>query len=432
MKPRLPAPTPTLVLALALAFPATLPLATRAASDWPSWRGPEGHGGTPSPGLPGPWSAADLAWKLPLPGKGTSTPILLDENLILTSPLDGEDAVLAVSPAGRLLWQTRLGTHVTPKHRSLASGCNASPVTDGRTIFVHFKSGNLAALNPDGSLRWKTNLVEGFGQERLFWDSGSSPVVTDQHVVIARLHQGESWLAGFDKSTGRLAWRQARQFTAPTENDNGYATPVRFQHRGEPALLLWGADRLTAHRAADGQLLWTAAGFNPEGTGYWPAIATPVVAGDLVVVPVGRDDRPGQARTQAVRLGGSGDVTATHQAWKRDDVGVFVASPAVHDGRLYLLRHRGEVACLDPATGRTQWTGSFPQSSSPYYASPIVARDILHAAREDGTVFSARVRPSFEILSENRLGERIIATPVAAAGRLYFRGDAHLFCVAGK
>ncbi|MFM8360431.1 MAG: PQQ-binding-like beta-propeller repeat protein, partial [Verrucomicrobiota bacterium] len=420
-----------LALALALTLPLHQPLATQAASDWPSWRGPEGHGGTVSAG-PGQWSATDLAWKLPLPGKGTSTPVLLDGNLILTSPLDGEDAVLAVSPDGRLLWQTRLGAHVNPKHRSLASGCNASPVTDGRTLFVHFKSGNFAALNPDGSLRWKTNLVERFGQERLFWDSGSSPVVTDQHVIIARLHQGESWLAAFDKATGRLAWRQTRQFTAPTENDNGYATPVRFQHRGEPALLVWGADHLTAHRATDGQLLWTAAGFNPEGTGYWPAIATPVVAGDLVVVPVGRDDRPNQARTQAIRLGGSGDVTATHQAWKRDDVGVFVASPAVHDGRLYLLRHRGEVACLDPATGRTLWTGSLPPSSSPYYASPIVAGGILHAAREDGTIFSARVGPSFELLSENRLGERIIATPVAAAGRLYFRGDAHLFCVARR
>lgn len=402
------------------------------AGDWPNWRGPAANGSVAEGSYPTRWRADEVAWKAVLPGKGTSTPMVWRERIYLTSPSEGQDAVLAWDLAGKPLWETRLGPQSDPKHRTLASSCNASPVTDGQGIFVRFRSGILAALEFDGRVRWKVNLTERFGQERLFWDSGTSPVVTDQFVILTRLHQGDSWVAAFDKATGEIRWKQPRNFEAPTENDNGYATPVLFEHAGQPAVLVWGADRLTAHAVADGRVLWTAGGFNPAGTGYWPAIATPVLHENLVLVPVGRDDRPNQASLHAIRLGGSGDVTTTHRAWQRDDVGVFVTAPVVHQGRLYLLRHRGEVVCLDPATGRTLWSDAFPRTSAPYFSSPVIANGVLYAAREDGVVFTARVGDKFELLGENPMGERLIATPVPAANHLLLRGDKHLFCVALK
>ena len=136
---------------------------------------------------------------------------------------------------------------------------------------------------------------------------------------------------------------------------------------------------------------WSCGGFNPQGTGLWPAIATPAVAGNIAVVAVGRDDRAGQARVHGIRLGGSGDVTATHRAWQREDLGVFVTSPTVYKGRVYLLRHKGQVVCLDPASGKTIWTDAFPEHRAPYYSSPVIANGVLYAAREDGTVFTAKV-----------------------------------------
>jgi outer membrane protein assembly factor BamB len=249
---------------------------------------------------------------------------------------------------------------------------------------------------------------------------------------MTRMHQGESWIAGFDQATGALRWQQKRNYSTPTENDNGYSTPVVFEHQGRKALLVWGADHLTAHDASDGRLLWSANGFNPKAIGYWPAIASPVIAGNLVVTPVGRDDRPGQASLFGIRLDGSGDVSETHRAWKRDDLGVFVTSPAEYKGRVYVLRHRGEIICLDPASGKTIWSGAFPKAAAPYYASPVVANGILYAAREDGMVFAARVEDRFELLGENPMGERIVATPVPAENRLFLRGDEHLFCITSK
>jgi outer membrane protein assembly factor BamB len=87
---------------------------------------------------------------------------------------------------------------------------------------------------------------------------------------------------------------------------------------------------------------------------------------------------------------------------------------------------------MDPATGKTLWTGTLPKATAPYYASPVVANGILYAAREDGVVFAVRVGPRFEILSENPMGERIVASPVPAADGLILRGDRHLFCIASK
>ena len=399
------------------------------AANWPGWRGPGANGGTSAAGVPTHWSAAQPEWKIALPGKGTSTPIVWNERIYLTTPMDDEDGVLALDLAGKELWRTKLGPQSAPKHRTLASSCNASPVTDGTGLFVHFRSGHFAALELDGSIRWQLNLTERFGAERLFWDQGSSPVVTDKLVILTRMHEGESWVAGFDKVSGEMRWQEPRNFKVPTENDNGYTTPVLFQHEGQAAFLVWGAEHLTAHAVADGKVIWTAGGFNPRGTEYWPAIASPVIQGGIAVVPVGRDDRQGQARLFGIRLGGSGDVTTTHRVWQRDDLGVFVCTPAEYEGRVYLLRHRGEVVCVEPSTGKTLWTGSFPRGSAPYYSSPVVAAGVLYAAREDGVVFAAKVGEQFELLSENPMGERIIATPVPIPNRLLLRGDNHLFCI---
>lgn len=403
--------------------------AAPAQEDWPHWRGPQATGSIERGTYPAKWGAP--SWKLKLPGKGGSTPVVLKDRLFVTSPADGQDALLAFDLSGKALWETKLGPQSAAKHKTLGSSCNASPATDGRGLFVYFRSGRLAALELDGTVRWQINIIEQFGPEKLFWDQGSSPVVTDAHVILARMHNGESWLAAFDKTSGELRWRQPRTFKVPVENDNGYTTPLVFRHGDRTALLIWGADLLSAHDAADGKLLWSCAGFNPDGTGYWPAISTPVITGDTVVVPVGRDDRPGQARVHGIRLGGTGDVTATHRVWKREDVGVFVPTPVAYKGRVYLLRHRGEVVCLDPADGRTLWQEALPRGAASYYASPLIAGGILYAAREDGMVFAARIEDKFQLLGETRLGERIVASPAAARNRLLLRGDEHLYCFSG-
>ena len=399
-----------------------------SAEEWPSWRGPSHTGSRTGEDYPTKWTPDNVAWKADLPGKGASCPIVWKDRIFVTSPDSGSDSVLAFDLEGKQIWNTRLGKETPPRHRKLGTSSNASPVTDGSGVFVYFKSGNLAALEMNGKVRWKRNLVTEFGAQELYWDQGSSPVIIDDLVIIPRLHAGDSWVAGIDKATGKIRWKSERNYQVPAENDNGYTTPIPVRHGNQDAVLVWCSDHLTTYAADNGALLWECGGFNPNGNKLWPPIATPVVSGDIAVIPVGRDDRR-QAEIHAVRLGGNGDVTGTHRLWERRDFGVFAASPIAYDGSVYILRNKGGIVCLDPATGEPSWEAEFPRDASAYYASPVIAGGILYAAREDGMVFSARVGAKFELLGENDMGEQILATPVPFDGKLLIRTSENLYCV---
>jgi outer membrane protein assembly factor BamB len=399
--------------------------------DWPAWRGPRADGSVEDGRYPVAFDAEKCRWKTELPGRGVSTPIVRDGRIYLTAPVEGKDAVLCFDPSGREAWRTAFGAEDPGKHRN-GSGCNASPVADDDAVFVYFKSGVLAAVSLQGEVRWQTNLVERFGKANLYWDHGNSPVLTKRHVVMVRIHEGESWVAAFDKQTGELAWKVPRNYETPVEGDQGYATPLVVQHAGQEAVLVWGAEHLTLHDAASGEVLWWCGNFNEEQRQLWPSIATPVVADEMVVVAHGRNDH-GLPRLFGIRLAGSGDVTAANRAWMRNDVGTFVPSPLASRGRVMLVGDQGEVECLDPQTGATIWKDRLPKHRAKFYSSPLLAGNRLYAAREDGVVFVAEVGDDgLRLAAENDMGEPVIACPVPLGGDLLIRGERHLFCVAAE
>jgi outer membrane protein assembly factor BamB len=401
-------------------------LCAAADVNWPRWRGPDSNGSARAGNYPVDWEPGRALWKTEIPGKGCSTPIVWNKTIYLSTGAEGQDTVIALNWSGKALWQTQLGKEKPGKHNN-ASGSNPSPATDGTAVFTFFKSGTLAAIELDGSIRWKTNLFERYGKDERFWDFGTSPVLTQKAVVIAHMHSGESWLAAFDKLTGAVLWKVPRNYKTAVEGDQCYTTPIVFDHRGTEALLVWGAHRLTAHDAADGGILWSCGDFNPNETRLWPAIASPVIAGNVAVVPCGRDDRR-QPRLHGIKLGGSGDVTQTHRLWKRTDTGPFVPTPAAHKGRVYVICDRGRMDCIDPLTGESHWTGEFPKGKGKFYTSPLVAGGQLYATRESGTVYVLRLGDKFEIISEIDMKERIIASPIALSDRLLIRTLGHLFC----
>lgn len=393
-------------------------------ASWPEWRGPGSSGSTGLGAYPVKWNATEnIVWSYELPGRGFSTPIVWDDRIIVTAPIDGKDAVLFLDSSGRLGWQTALTAERSGKHRN-ASGCNPSPVTDGKHTFAYFKSGTLAALDFKGEVLWIKNLQDIFGEDQLWWDVGTSPVLTDKYIVGTVMHGGKSGLVAFDKTTGRIAWQVDRFFQTPRENHDSYATPIVIERGGQQIILVWGADHVTAHQASNGQLLWSCAGFNPEQKQNWPAVASAVVSSDTLVVPYGRGEF-----LAGIRLGGRGDVSKTHRLWTREGLGSFVPTPAVYEGRVYVLGDRGQVSCVDPDSGETLWSDSLPRHRSKYYSSPTVADGKLYAAREDGVIFVAQIEGGFKILSENDMGEKMIASPVAVGDRLLLRGERHLFSV---
>ena len=171
---------------------------TLHAQNWPQWRGSTANGIADQGNYPVRFSATDdMLWKAELPGKGGSTPIVWKDRIVLTSGVgegtEGEDGVLCFNWAGKMLWQVKLGKQIPGKHPR-GSGSSPSAVTDGERLFVFFKSSTVAALDFNGKILWKTNLKENYGEITYFWDLGSSPVLADDNVVIAVMHEGKSIL----------------------------------------------------------------------------------------------------------------------------------------------------------------------------------------------------------------------------------------------
>jgi outer membrane protein assembly factor BamB len=395
-------------------------VAVAADSNWPRWRGPGDVGSTESGAYPVQFDAnSKVLWKIPLEEKGCSTPIVWDGRIYLTTSVGKKDALVALDMAGKTLWQVQFGAEREGKNVN-GSGCNSSPTTDGKSVFAYFKSGTLAATDTEGKLRWKTNLQERWGKDTLYWDIGTSPVLTEKDVVVAVMHHGSSYLVAFGKVTGDVHWKAARDYSTPVEGDHSYATPLVVSLHGREALLVWGAMHLTAHDAVDGIMLWECGDFNPDMKLNWVAVASAVVAGDRVIVPYGRGER-----LHGIDLDGK-------RVWVRKDTGSFVPTPSAYKGRVYLLHDRGEIECIDPEDGKTLFTRKLPRTSSNYYASPTVADDKVYGAREDGMIFVVSLKGPYEVLSQNAMGERVIASPVPVEGKLLIRGERHLFCIGEK
>jgi outer membrane protein assembly factor BamB len=392
---------------------------------WPAWRGRDSSGANQKGSYPTKLSVGEnLHWKAALPGKGCSTPVVWDDHVLLTCPIDGNDAVLSFGWDGRTKWLARVGPERKGKHRN-GSGSNPSIVTDGKRIYSLFKSGNFACLDFEGKTIWKNDLTS-FGKDTLYWDFGTSPILTSKHVIVALMRKNNSWLVAYEPKTGKIAWKVERNYETPPECDHSYATPSLITHKGEEAILVWGAERLSAHLAKDGSTLWVSTGFNPNQKKNWVVVGSQVVAGEVAIVPYGRG-----TNLAGIKLGGEGDVSDTHRLWTRKDSGCFVTTPAVADGKVYILRDRGEVHCIDPMTGKSHWEDAFPRASSSYYGSPTVAGGKLYAPREDGVILVADITKGFKFLAESDMGERVIASPVPINNRILIRGERNLFCFGG-
>lgn len=410
---------PVLVVLLVLCFPICL-----MADNWPDWRG-AGADGLASPGkYPVEFSKDEnLVWMQELPGSGSSTPAVWEESIFVTCPLDGQDGVLCYDFSGKEVWRKQLGPERPGKHRN-GSGSNPSPVTDGEHLIVYFKSGTLACLSFSGEVRWKINLQQKFGPDTLWWDLGTSPVLDDGKAIVAVMQDGDSYLVAIDVSDGKVAWKRERMFDCSKESDQAYTTPVIRQLDGRKVVVTWGADHLTGHDLATGQPLWMCGGFNPDNQGMWRVIASAATDEEVAIVPYGRGEFVAGVNLEDAK----GDVTDTHRLWEKAGFGSDVPTPLIQDDLVVLLTDKGNVFGLDKKTGDELWQASLPRGRAKYYSSPILAGKLLYCAREDGAVMVCQLKDDgLELLAENDLQEKILATPVLLRNRILIRGEKHLF-----
>ncbi len=409
-----------------IAVPVGLPAAEDPAV-WPRFRGPNGTGVGDAPAVPNGWGEEAIRWRVRVPGVGHSSPVIWHRYLFLTTALDGGRTrmVLAYDAIdGRLLWRRRLSLPPGPKHRK-NSHATATPATDGKRVFVVFSSRDdyvLTALDFRGNILWERDLGPFVGQH----GSGVSPVVVGDLVILANHQDGASFVIACDVQTGAVRWKTP---CAGGKQAASYGTPVLYRTAsGNPQLILLSrANGLYALDPRNGRKLWQTAPFP------FRVVASPVLVGDAVVATSGSG---GQGRYLAVyRIPPEAGQPIGEPLWEQRRRIPYVPTPIYYDGLLFLWNDQGIVSCVDPANWRRLWVVRVPGADgrpTVYTSSPVCVSGRLLCISERGDVAVVAAARTFRLLGHASLGERVIATPAIAHGRLYIRTEEHLLCVGGS
>ncbi|WP_236620963.1 outer membrane protein assembly factor BamB family protein [Rhodopirellula sallentina] len=404
---------------------------------WPQWRGPSQQGVSPEGTLPKKWNEESSS-RVEIPGSGGSTPVVVGDTAFLTSGVEGKNVLFAIDVnEPRIVWQVPMGTDRGNKHRK-GSGSNPSPVTDGEHVVAYFRSGDLSCVNLSGEVLWTHNLQDEFGEDSLWWDLGSSPLLVESMVVIPVMQTGPSYLVAFDISTGEMKWKTDRMTDAPEEAAQSYTTPVAIEVNGRPAVAVMGADHLTINDATDGKEIGRLGGFNPEGQKFFRSIASPVAEGNLVFCPYSRGATLTAVDIEKLVAGEGKDAIV----WFRDDIGSDVPTPAVRDGVLYVVsdaKHdKGTVYALAAKSGETLWSLRLPRSRRSYSSSPLISGDHLYVTGENGhtsvigPLGGADDSAAPPVLATNEVADDedyTVASPVDLGDRLGLRTKNFLYII---
>ena len=433
--------TPTLLTLAASSLALTL---SAHAENWPQWRGPASNGTSPETGLPETWTRETVKWATPLPGPSGATPAVWGDTIFVSSPdADKNLNLLAISRQdGAVKWKQTIGTGDINKGKG--NMASPSPVTDGRTVWALFGTGDLAALDFSGKVLWKRQLGDEYGRFAVMWLYGSSPLLFDGRLYLQVLQRNpappdypglaggsperESYLLALDPQTGKTLWKVTRPTEARMESSESYATPQpHIGPDGRAQLLVVGGNCLTGHDPATGRELWRGYGLNSKDGEWMRIVPSPVSAAGLAIAA-----GPKKEALLAFNTDKKGDITTTGLAWKFDEKKTpDVCTPVFYQGKLFVLDGDSKtLTALDPKTGEKKWQGELP-TRVVIRASAVAGDDRLYIMDEAGTVFVVSAGDEFKLLATIPMGDAngSRASLAISDGQLFIRTTEKLYCV---
>lgn len=403
--------------------------ATLSAENWPQWRGPALNGVSTEKGLPLKWSPTEhIAWKLAMPGRSGSTPIIWGENIFLnvgTADKTGDLELWNLDRnTGTVRWKGPIagGNHIERKQNM----SSPSPVTDGQTVWVMTGVGVLKAFDFKGKELWTRDIQKDYGAFGLNWGYASSPLLHNGDLYVQVLHgmktDDPSYLLRIEGKSGRTVWKVDRPTRAIQESPDAYTTPALLRYGKSTEIAVSGGDIVTGHDPDTGKELWRMDGLNPQNNPFYRIIASPLVVGDILIAPT--RERP----MLAIKSGGRGDITATHKLWTFDN-GPDVPTPVSDGTLLYSVTDRGVVYALDVKTGKVVYGPERLRPDS-YSASPVLAEGKIYVTSEnEGLTSVFRAGPKFELLAENPLNDYCLSSPAVSEGQIFIRTTGHLWAI---
>lgn len=406
----------------------SISLLSFAHADWPQFRGPTQQGISDSKDLPIEWDTQkNVSWKVPIPGKGWSSPIVVAGKIYLTTAVaDGEGAkpdqslcaVCLDANTGKVIWNKEvfhpLNSEV-PNIHSKNSQASPTPIFEGGKLFVHFGHFGTACLNAnDGSILWqnrelKYSPVHG---------NGGSPMLHESKLIFMIDGADRQEIVALDSQTGKVVWRTPRN--AKPKKAFSFCTPLITEINGSLQLIAVGSDTTMALDPNTGKEIWRV-----NYSGY-SIVPRPVAANGMIFISTGYDN----ARLLALKpSAGTGDITNTAIAWKAEKNAPYNPSMIVMDGLLYAVSDAGVATCWEADTGKVIWSERVPDK---YTSSILYADSKLYLHSEGGTTTVLKAGRTFETLATNKLDERSLASFAVDRNAILIRTEKNLYRIETK
>jgi outer membrane protein assembly factor BamB len=451
------------------------------AGSWPQFRGPGGTG-TPDSDRPLPahiGPSRNVVWKVPLP-PGHSSPVVSGDRIYLTAVRDRSLLTLGLDrQTGKVLWEAEAPHQQLEKIHAIGSHVQATPATDGTCVVSVFGSSGIFCYDTGGKLLWHVPM----GPFKNDFGVASSPLLAGDRVIVGQDHDRDSFLMALDRRTGKPLWKTDR-----SEFPVSFSSPVLLETAGRKQIVMAGTLRVAGYDLETGKEMWTVRGMarvmnmtpsvGPDGTLYVAGWTAGGDAGErfdvapfremlarhdankngtleLDEIPAGplkerfsQIDRDKDAhvteaeyedmrrifdtahnRIVAIRPGGKGDVTDSHVLWEQTRDLPVIPSPLYYKGLLFLPKNGGILTVLDARTGQPTRRDRVPGSGN-YYSSPVGGDGKVYLLNQRGDVVVLSAEPQWRVLSRDRFGEEVFATPAIVDGHIYVRTTGHLYCFA--
>jgi outer membrane protein assembly factor BamB len=430
------------LLAISVEFLLVFAATGHSGESWPQFRGPDGQGHSDATDLPADWdNPENILWKTSIPGRGWSSPVVMDGQVWLTTALetegsaelrkrqlegdtfaDSKDVVQSVSlhaigidlHTGTVLHDLVLVDidEPVPIH-SLNSYASPTPVLAPERLYCDFgRMGTFCVDVNRGEVVWHQQL-----QQIHSVGPGSSPLLVDGLLILTCDGLVEQFVAALDTATGEMVWRTSRP---PMSGDDGelhkaFSTPILVGSAAGQQLFVPGAQWAAAYEPRTGKEIWRM----QHGEGF-SLVPRPVAAGGIVYMYTGFAGKG----LLAIRIDGHGVVTDSHVVWNQNGVASMRPSPLLINGRIYTVTESGVASCVNAETSEIVWRKRLGGNFS---ASLLFAANQIYACSEEGVVTVFQTGDEYQELEKHYLEERIMASPAVVGESILLRTGDYLY-----
>ncbi len=393
---------------------------------WPQFRGPDGNGVSRATGLPITWSETEnVRWKTAIHGRAWSSPVVLGEQIWMTTATpDGKElfAVAVAKATGRIVFDLKLFDVAQPQFaHSFNTYASPTPVIEPGRVYVTFGSPGTAALDTaTGKVLWTRRDLEC----NHFRGAGSSPILFGDLLIMHFDGSDVQYVVALDKRTGRTVWKTNRSIDFQDLQPNGkpkadgdfrkaFATPEVVMWQGKPVLISLGSQAAYGYDPSTGKELWRI-----EERAQYSSSVRPVSGNGLIFYTTGFNT----GQVYAIRADGT-------VVWKAARGAPNKPSLLLADGLLFMVNDTGIVTCLDAATGAEVWRSRIPDS---YSASPVYADGRIYFFSEDGRSTVIEAGRQFKVVGESSLDDGFMASAAIDGRALFLRTRTHLYRIENR